>query len=156
MMRAAPSPATAVDLPALGDRIGQEVAVSDWLDVTQERIDRFADATGDHQWIHVDPVRAAASPFKTTIAHGFFTLALISPLMRNALAYTTRMTLNYGANRVRFVSVVPAGSRVRARFTPMAVQGIESGLQITWKVVVEREGQDKPCAIVEWIVRYYL
>src|SRR5438093_13348383 len=111
------------DVRSLRDRIGEEIAVGDWFDVTQARIDQFADATGDAQWIHVDPARAAAeSPFKTTIAHGFLTLSLLSALIRDAMTFKRlRMAINYGLNRVRFVSPVPAGARVRAQFTPMTV-----------------------------------
>jgi acyl dehydratase len=133
------------------------VAVSDWIDITQERVDRFAEATDDHQWIHVDPARAAVeSPFKGTIAHGFLTLALLSPLARRAMTFPSiRMAINYGVNRVRFVSPVPAGSRVRARFTPAAVEITRDAVQVTWAVTIEREHGTKPCAIAEWIVRYY-
>ena len=112
-----------IDVTNLGDHLGQEVAVSDWLEVTQERIDRFAEATEDHQWIHVDPARAAAeSPAGATIAHGFLTLSLISALIRQAITVgRIRMAINYGVNRVRFVSPLPAGSRIRGRFVPIAV-----------------------------------
>ena len=146
------------DIAALRDRIGQEVAVSDWIEVTQERIDRFAEATDDHQWIHVDPARAAVeSPFKGTIAHGFLTLALLSPLARRAMTFPSiRMAINYGVNRVRFVSPVRAGSRIRARFTPAAVENTHDAVQVTWAVTIEREHGTKPCVIAEWIVRYYL
>jgi len=137
--------------------IGQELAVSDWLEITQERIDQFADATGDSQWIHVDPARAAAeSPYKTTIAHGFLTLSLLSSLMRNAISFNgQRMAINYGLNRVRFITAVPSGSRVRARISPAAVADAGDSVQVTWSVTVEREGGDKPCCAAEWIVRYY-
>src|SRR5438552_12872733 len=112
-----------IDVHTLGDRIGQEIAVSDWLEVSQARINQFADATGDHQWIHVDAARAAAqSPFKTTIAHGFLTLSLLSILIRSAMTFTgVRMAINYGVNRVRFIAPVPSGARIRARFSPAAV-----------------------------------
>jgi len=148
---------THIDFTALADRIGQEVAVSPWLDVTQERINAFAEATEDRQWIHVDPVKAAAqSPFKSTIAHGFLTLSLVSVLLRTAMTVTVKMAINYGVNRVRFVSAVPVGSRLRGRFAPRAVDTVDGGgVQITWNITVEREGQEKPAAVVEWIVRYY-
>ena len=141
----------------LRDRLGQEVAVSEWLDVTQSRIDLFADATGDRQWIHVDPDRAARElPEKTTIAHGFLTLSLVSALIRSALSFPNlRMAINYGVNRVRFVSPVPAGSRIRGHFAPLEVKDVPGGLQVTWKVGVEREGHDKPCCVAEWLVRYH-
>jgi acyl dehydratase len=137
--------------------IGQELAVSDWLEITQERIDQFADATGDSQWIHVDPARAAAeSPYKTTIAHGFLTLSLLSSLMRNAISFNgQRMAINYGLNRVRFVSPVPAGSRIRALITLKAVDAVSGGFQVAWDVTIERDGGDKPACVADWIVRYY-
>src|SRR5256712_12459456 len=106
-----------LDVSTLRDRIGQEIAVGDWFEIAQARINQFADATGDHQWIHVDAARAAAeSPFKATIAHGFLTLSLLSTLVRDAMTFTgLRMALNYGLNRVRFVSPVQSGARIRAR-----------------------------------------
>jgi len=146
------------DLSALRDRLGQEIAVSDWIEVTQQRIDRFAEATDDRQWIHIDPARAASeSPFKTTIAHGFLTLSLVSVLMKQALSFgAVRIAINYGVNRVRFVSPVPAGARIRGRFAPIAVDETAGAVQVTWSVTIDREHTDKPCAVVEWIVRYYL
>ena len=104
------------------------------------------------------PIRPAPelSPFKTTIAHGFLTLSLVSVLLRTAMTVTVKMAINYGVNRVRFVSAVPVGSRLRGRFTPAAVETVGDGVQVTWKVTVEREGQEKPAAVVEWIVRYYV
>lgn len=146
-----------IDVANLGELLGTEVAVSDWLEVTQERIDRFADATGDRQWIHVDPARAASeSPFQGTIAHGFLTLSLVSALARQALTIgRVRMAVNYGVNRVRFISPVPAGSRIRGRFTLAAIGEAGGGIQATWSVTVEREHGDKPCCVAEWIVRYY-
>ena len=146
-----------LDFATLGDQIGQEIAVSPWFDVTQARIDAFAEATEDRQWIHVDPVKAAAqSPFKSTIAHGFLTLSLVSVLLRSAMTVTVKMAINYGVNRVRFVSAVPVGSRVRGRFTPRAVETVGGGVQVTWNITVEREGQEKPACVAEWIVRYYV
>jgi len=148
---------TTVDVTTLRDRIGQEIAVSDWLEITQERINQFADATGDHQWIHVDAARAAAeSPFKATIAHGFLTLSLLSTLVRDAMTFSDlRMAINYGLNRVRFVSPVPSGSRIRARLTVGAFEEVSGGLQVAWQVTVEREGGDKPACVAEWLVRYF-
>jgi len=148
---------TIPDVWALRERIGEEIAVSDWLDVTQARIDRFADATDDRQWIHVDAARAAAdSPFKTTIAHGFLTLSLTSVLLRSAMSFPgIRMAINYGCNRVRFVSPVPSGARIRGRFAPLAVEQLGGGVQVTWGVTIERDGSDKPACTVEWLVRYY-
>jgi len=145
------------DVRSLRDRIGEEIAVGDWFDVTQARIDQFAAATGDTQWIHVDPARAAAeSPFKTTIAHGFLTLSLLSSLIRDAMTFHgLRMAINYGMNRMRFVAPVPAGSRIRARFMPLSVEDASGSVQVTWQVTVDREHSDKPCCVAEWIVRYY-
>jgi acyl dehydratase len=145
-----------VDPEKLGGRIGAEIAVSDWLEVSQSRINQFADATDDHQWIHVDPVKVATeTPFTTTIAHGFLTLSLVTALLDSTITCRARMMLNYGVNRVRFVTPVPAGSRVRGRFTVGSVTRVEGGVQVVWNVVIEREGQEKPCAVVEWIMRYY-
>jgi len=148
---------TRLDVSTLRDQVGRELAVSAWFEVTQERIDQFADATGDRQWIHVDTARAAAeSPFKITIAHGFLTLSLVSALLRDAVEFTgLRMAINYGMNRLRFVAPVPAGSRVRARFTPASVDDEKGSIQVTWRVTVERERSDKPVLVAEWLVRYY-
>ena len=142
----------------LGTHVGREVAVSDWLEVTQERIDQFAEATGDRQWIHVDPERAAReSPFKQTIAHGFLTLSLLSEMARLAMSVGgVRMGINYGLNRLRFIAPVPAGARIRGRFTLAAQKEIDAGTQATWSVLIEREGHDKPCCAAEWLVRYYV
>ena len=141
----------------LRDYVGREVGVSDWLEVLQERINLFAEATEDRQWIHVDVERAAReSPFKETIAHGFLTLSLLSELGKRAMSVGgVRMGINYGLDRVRFVSPVPAGSRIRGRFTLSVLADISDGVQVTWKVTVEREGGDKPSCIAEWLVRYY-
>lgn len=149
--------AISIGVTDLANRVGEELGVSEWLDVTQERIDRFAEATGDHQWIHVDAARAAVeSPYGSTIAHGFLTLSLVSTLLPDAVAVQgTRMLINYGCDRVRFVSALPVGSRVRGRFVAAAVEGATDGLQVTWGVTLEREGQDKPCVVLEWKVRYY-
>ncbi|HVG33464.1 MAG TPA: MaoC family dehydratase [Pyrinomonadaceae bacterium] len=153
-------PVTEIEnIAQLGERVGQEVATSDWLEVAQERINEFAEATEDRQWIHVDPERAAReSPFKQTIAHGFLTLSLLSELMKLAISVGgLKMGLNYGLNRVRFVAPVPAGSRIRGRFTLAELEEIKGGVQATWNVTVEREGGgDKPCCVAEWLVRYYV
>ena len=137
---------------------GKEVGISDWLEVSQDRINQFAEATEDRQWIHIDPERAASeSPFKTTIAHGFLTLSLLSVLAKHAISVGgVRMGINYGLNRVRFVSPVPAGARIRGRFTLATLEEIKGGVQSTWNVTVEREGSDKPCCVAEWLVRYYI
>jgi acyl dehydratase len=141
----------------LGARIGEEIVVSDWLEISQQRIDQFAEAGGDHQWIHVDVERARReSPFGTTIAHGFLTLSLLSKLLADSIRFTrARMGVNYGLNRVRFTAPVPAGARVRARFVLKALEEIEGGVQMTWTVTVEREGGDKPCMVAEWLTRRY-
>ena len=146
-----------VDISTLSERLGQELAVSDWMEVTQARIDRFADATEDRQWIHVDAARAQAeSPFGSTVAHGFLTLSLAGALLRRAIAvHGIRLAVNYGLNRVRFVAPLPAGSRIRGRFTPLTSDEAGGGIQVTWSVTVEREHGDKPCCVAEWLVRYY-
>ena len=137
--------------------VGQQVATSGWLTIDQDRIDAFADATGDHQWIHVDRERARQTPAGTTIAHGFLTLSLISALMRDGVEIGgLRMAINYGLNRVRFVSPVPSGSRVRAMVSLKAANDVAGGVQATWDVTVEREGHEKPALVAEWLVRYYV
>jgi acyl dehydratase len=142
------------ELPAL---VGQEVAVSDWLTVTQEQVNLFADATGDHQWIHVDVDKAKAGPFGAPIAHGFLTLSLLPQFFQTALEIRdARMGVNYGLNKVRFTSPVPVGSRLRAHMKLLACQTIENnGMQMTWQVTVEREGSDKPACIAESLTRRY-
>jgi acyl dehydratase len=138
--------------------VGQEVAASDWFEVTQSRINDFADATEDHQWIHLDADRAASdSPFKTTIAHGFLTLSLLPHFAAQAFTVSGawKMGINYGLNRLRFVSPVPAVSRVRARFALQAVEEVQGGVQLTWSVTAEIEGGSKPALVAEWLVRYY-
>ena len=144
-------------LEELGARVGSEVAVSDWLDVSQQRINQFAETTEDRPWIHIDPDRAAReSPFRQTIAHGFLTLSLLSELGKRAMSVSgVRMGINYGLNRVRFVAPVPANSKIRGRFALGAWEEIKGGWQATWNVTVEREGGDKPCLVAEWLVRYY-
>ena len=143
-------------LAELAQRVGQEIAVSDWHVITQQQIDQFAEATGDRQWIHVDPDRARSGRFGTTIAHGFLTLSLVSRLAATAVTFPDRrMAVNYGLNRVRFTAPVPSGSRVRARFTVAACEEIEGGLQVTLGVTMEREGAARPCLVAEWLVRYY-
>jgi acyl dehydratase len=145
------------DVRTLASRIGEEIAVSDWFEISQQRIDQFAAATGDSQWIHVDPARAAVeSPFATTIAHGFLTLSLLSSLIRDAMTFNgLRMAINYGLNRVRFIAPVPSGARIRARIKAAAVEETGDSVQVSWGVTVEREGGEKPCCVAEWIVRYY-
>ena len=140
----------------LESRVGQEIAVSPWLEVTQERIDTFAKAIEDFQWIHVDRERAKGSPFGGTIAHGFLTLSLLSHLAERTFSFSDRrMGVNYGLNRVRFTSPVPSGARVRARFTLAKYEPLEGGVQVTWNTIVEIEGADKPALVAEWIGRHY-
>jgi acyl dehydratase len=141
----------------LKEWVGKEVAVSDWVEVSQEHIDAFAGATGDDQWIHVDRARAASeSPYGGTVAHGFLTLSLLPYLIREAVDIQgARMGINYGLNRVRFTGPVPAGSRVRARFRLAAAEEIEGGVQAVWDVTVECEGATKPALVAEWITRRY-
>lgn len=148
---------TSVSMRELEHKVGEEVGVSPWLDVTQERIDLFAKAIEDPQWIHVDPERAKSSPFGTTIAHGFLTLSLLSKFAESTFAYSDRkMGVNYGLNRVRFTAPLPSGSRVRARFKLLEFEKIEdNGVQVTWNVTVEREGGDRPVMVAEWLGRHY-
>lgn len=145
------------DLSELTALVGQEIAVGDWLTVTQEQINLFAQATGDHQWIHVDVERAKAGPYGAPIAHGFLTLSLLPMLVKTALEIRgTRMAVNYGLNKVRFTAPVPVGSRLRARILLQACDPIENdGMQVTWQVTVEREGSDRPVCIAESVIRRY-
>jgi acyl dehydratase len=137
--------------------LGQEVAVSDWLTVTQQMIDRFADVTGDDQWIHTDPERAAReSPYGTTVAHGYLALALVPRLFADAIAMPNiRISINYGTNRVRFPAPLKAGSRVRGRFKLAGLEEIKGGAQITWAVTLEAEGSEKPVCVAEVVTRRY-
>ena len=138
--------------------VGQEVATSSWFEITQERINRFAEATEDPQWIHVEPERAKReSPYGTTIAHGFLTLSLLSPLLKDSLEIQSgvRMGINYGLNRVRFPSAVPAGSKIRSRLTLQALREGPNAMEVTWAATLDVEGTKKPCCVAEWIVRYY-
>ena len=140
----------------LKDLLGQEIGVSDWITVTQERIQLFAEATNDHQWIHLDTERAKGGPFGTTIAHGFLTLSLLPEMAATAFhVRETRMGVNYGLNKVRFPAPVPSGSRLRARFKLIGYEPLEGGAQITTQVTMEREGSDKPVCIAESIGRRY-
>jgi acyl dehydratase len=137
--------------------IGQEVAVSDWTTITQQQVNLFADATDDHQWIHVDPERAAAGPFGGPIAHGFLTLSLIPKFFDSSFQVTgSRMGVNYGLNRVRFITPVPVGSRLRARLKLLAAEPIDNGgMQMTWEVTVELDGSPKLVCVAESLVRLY-
>ena len=145
------------NLEDLAAKVGQEVVVSDWLEVSQQRIDQFADATGDHQWIHIDVERARReSPFGTTIAHGFLTLSLLSHFLNHSLEFgNSKMGVNYGCNRLRFTAPVKAGSRLRARFKLKEFQRIDGGVQMIWDVAMECEGQQKPVLVAEWVGRRY-
>lgn len=143
-------------LDELRSLVGQEVAVSDWITVTQEQVDLFAQATGDDQWIHVDVERARSGPFGAPIAHGFLTLSLIPRFFMMALEIPSRMSINYGLNRVRFTAPVPVGSRLRARMKLQACDDVaDNGVQMTWLVTVEREGAEKPACVAETLSRRY-
>jgi acyl dehydratase len=145
-----------VSLRELESQVGQEVGVSPWIEISQERIDLFARATEDFQWIHVDPERARLSPFGGTIAHGYLTLSMLPKLAESTFEFSDRkMGVNYGLNRVRFTAPVPAGSRIRGRFTLAGYEKIAGGVQVTMKVVFEREGGDKPVMIAESIARHF-
>jgi len=147
----------ALSFRALENRVGEEIAVSPWIEVSQARIDKFAEAIEDFQWIHVDPERARHSPFGGTIAHGFLTLSLLSRLSEMTFSIADRkMGVNYGLNRVRFTAPLPSGSRVRARFSLAKYEKLEgNGVQVTWNVTMEREGGDKPVLVAEWLGRHY-
>jgi len=137
--------------------VGQELGVSDWLAVDQARIDLFAQATGDHQWIHTDPVRAAAGPFGATVAHGFLTLSLLPVLFETGFAIDdVRMGVNYGLNRVRFPAPVRVGSRLRGRFRLLAYEPLDGGAQLTVESVVELDGSDKPACVAESVSRRFV
>lgn len=137
--------------------VGEQLGTSDWMAVGQDRIDAFAHATGDHQWIHTDPAMAARGPFGGTVAHGFLTLSLISVMFDTAFTIThSRMGLNYGLNRVRFPAPLPAGTRVRGHFKLTAYEPVEGGAQMTIEVTVEAEGQPKPVCVAESVTRRYV
>ena len=137
--------------------VGQEVAVSDWITITQEQVNQFAEATGDHQWIHVDVERAKAGPFGGPIAHGFLTLSLLPKFFDTALhVVESRMGVNYGLNRVRFMAPVPVGGRLRARMKLVSSEAIDNqGLQMIWETTIELEGAAKPACVAESVVRRY-
>ncbi len=146
-------------LDTVKQMVGQEVAVTDWFTMTQDRVQQFADATLDHQWIHVDVERAKReSPFKTPIAHGFLTLSLLAHFMEEAVTIKQKFSLavNYGMNKMRFVSPVKVGARIRARFVLAAAKDVEpNGLEAQYNTTVEIEGSEKPACVAEWLVRYY-
>ena len=141
----------------LASHVGEEIALSDWITITQEQVNQFAQATGDHQWIHVDVERAKSGPFGAPIAHGFLTLSLLPKFFESSFAIVQKgMGVNYGLNKVRFTSPVPVGSRLRARMTLLKVEPVDkNGSQLTWAVSVEREGIAKPVCVAESIARAY-
>lgn len=141
---------------ALFDAVGEALGVSEWLLLDQQRIDLFANATGDHQWIHVDPVKAADGPFGACIAHGYLSLSLVNLFLPQIVEVRgLAMGVNYGCERVRFPAVVPVGSRVRGNAQLMAVEEVKGGVQATIRVSVEIEGQERPGCVVDTISRYY-
>jgi acyl dehydratase len=143
----------------LRSRTGEEIGVSPWHTVTQEQIDRFAEVTGDNQWIHIDAERARhESPYGTPIAHGFLTVSMLSGMAQEAVKITdpAKMRINYGFNRLRFTGAVPAGSRIRTHFTLNSLKDVEGGVEIAWGVSVEVEGRDKPALVAEWLGRTYI
>ena len=148
---------TNLSLRSLGSRVGEEVGISPWVEMPQERIDLFAKATEDFQWIHIDPKRAKESPFGGTIAHGFLTLSMLPKLSESTFEFSDRkMGVNYGLNKVRFTAPVPAGAKIRGRFTLSKYEKLaDGGVQTTWSVIVERQGEDKPVMVAETISRHY-
>lgn len=148
---------TFATLADLAHCVGQHVATSDWVEITQHQVNQFAESTGDHQWIHVDVARSQQGPFGTPIAHGFLTLSLLSQFFDKTIVVTeARMGVNYGLNKVRFMAPVPVGSRLRAQLLLHSATPIEgNGLQLQWQVTVEREGSDKPVCAAESLVRLY-
>jgi len=145
-------------LDDLRTQVGKEIGVSPWREVTQSQIDQFAEITGDDQWIHVDQDRARReSPYGTTIAHGFLTVALLSELINEAVEIDGdfKLRVNYGFNRLRFTGAVPSGARIRGRFTLHSIKDVDGGVEITWLSTVEVEGRDKPALVAEWLGRTY-
>jgi acyl dehydratase len=144
-------------LDELRANVGQHVGNSEWHTVTQEQINAFADATGDHQWIHVNPEQAASGPFGTTIAHGYLTLSMI-PMLTSQVSRIAgvKMGVNYGLNKVRFPAPVPSGSKVRASVKLLSVEDVPGGVQVINEVTIERDGGDKPCCVAETVARVYL
>jgi acyl dehydratase len=154
--REAHVPTVARGLDGLRKLAGTDFGPGDWLEITQERVNTFADATGDHQWIHVDPERARGGPFGGTIAHGYLTLALIIPLWTQLLRIEdVAMAVNYGLNRVRFPAPVPVGSQIRLHARVAAVEEVPGGVQLTVELTMELRGSDKPAVVAEALYRYY-
>ncbi len=150
-------PRVFASLDELRSAVGEQLGWTDWVEIDQKRVDLFAEATGDHQWIHVDPERAAQGPFGTTIAHGFLTLSLIpslTPLLFRVEGVT--MGVNYGVNKVRFPATVPVGSRLRATAVIAEVGEAGGGVQLVTRVTIEREGGEKPVCVAETVARFYL
>ena len=144
---------------SLRDFVGRELTLTDWFPIPQERIEQFAEVTEDRQWIHVDRERAEReSPYRTTIAHGFLTLSLLSRFLKEAIQIRggVRMTVNYGLNRVRFPSAVRTGSKIRVRFILQSLKDVTDALEAVFDARVEVQGSDKPCCVAEWVVRYYI
>ena len=151
-------PAVLGDLRSLKEFVGREIGVTGWLSLTQKRIEQFAEATEDRQWIHLDRERASReSPYGTTIAHGFLTLSLVSYFVREAIQIRggVRMAVNYGLNRVRFPSPVRSESKIRARIALLTLKELTDAVEVTFNVTIESENSDKPCCVAEWVVRYY-
>ncbi len=147
-----------IPVEELKANIGNEIAVSRWIEITQDRIDGFADTTEDHQWIHIDQERAKKdSPFGTTIGHGFLSLSMLSAMMMDTVKVSGDFShgINYGLNRVRFPNPVPAGARIRGHVIPHSVDEHEWGVQTIWQIFVELEGSEKPCVVAEWVTRAY-
>lgn len=145
-------------LQSLKELVGREIATTNWLPITQERIRQFADATDDHQWIHVDPERAQReSPYGATIAHGFLTLSLLGHFLRQAIQFSgdVRLVVNYGLNRVRFPAPVRSGAEIRARVTLQSFQELSDCVEAVFGISIEARGYEKPCCVAEWIVRFY-
>jgi acyl dehydratase len=152
------APVVLEDVRALKEFVGREIGVTEWLRLTQKRIEQFAEATEDRQWIHLDRERASGeSPYGTTIAHGFLTLSLVSYFVREAIEIRrgVRMAVNYGLNRVRFPSPVRSDSKIRARIAVLTLKELSDAVEVTFNVTIESENSDKPCCVAEWVVRYY-
>jgi acyl dehydratase len=152
------APFSANNLEALKDQVGKELGVSEWFTITQARIQQFAEATEDRQWIHLDRERAAKeSPYGDTIAHGFLTLSLVSHFLKELVPIESgvRLAVNYGLNRVRFPAPVKVDMRIRARAVLLGLKDVQGGAEATYSMAIEGEGSEKPCCIAEWIVRYY-
>ena len=147
---------TAIRLRDLESRVGEEVGISPWVEMSQQRIDLFAKATEDFQWIHVDPARAKASSYGGTIAHGYLTLSMLPKLAESTFEFSDRkMGVNYGLNKVRFTAPVPSGAKIRGRFTLARYEKLDGGVQVTWNVTIEREGGAKPVCVAESIGRHF-